>query len=116
MSGVFIQLQNQVKLGDSTFYHPFIQLLFMFIGESLALAIYGYKYARKYAAGTINTGKDYQYCLDNGYKMNISILMFLPGAILDALGSILMLISVLEMDIGLLQLVTSFDIIVFVIV
>lgn len=116
--GVFLQLQNDVTVDpdanndNKKFNHPFMQLLFMFIGESLALVFYGYKYARKYAAGTINTGMDYQYCLDNGYKMNISIFMFLPGAILDALGTIFMLISVLEMKIGLSQLVTSFDIIV----
>lgn len=114
-----MQLQDKVKVDEDKinhhthFNHPFMQLLFMFLGESLALPLYGLNLAhKKYASGSIHAGEDYQIAINNGYNMHINLFMFLPGALLDGGSTIFLLISVLEINIGLTQMITSIDIIV----
>ena len=127
LNTIFLKLQNVQKYYNKDkekhmkFNHPFIQTLFMFIGEFMCMGAYFYVYYKdKKTYGDINLSPQAIEAKKKGLRTDINVILLAIPACFDVCGSTLMFValtlisaSVYQMMRGLIVLFATLMSIIF---
>jgi drug/metabolite transporter (DMT)-like permease len=107
--GVVLKLQNNVKVGEYYFEHPFFQCLTMFVGESLCIWMYliEKRYLKK-KYGSVEASPGMQHAIKNNMKTKINPLLLAIPMSCDAAASTLLLIGYLNIPASIAQMMGGF--------
>jgi drug/metabolite transporter (DMT)-like permease len=107
--GIVLKLQNNVKVDDVSFKHPFFQCLTMFVGESLCIWIYLIeKMQLKKKYGSVESSPGMVKAKEDGLKTKINPLLFAIPMLCDATASSLLLIAYINIPASIAQMMGGF--------